>query len=189
MKVLWGDYDLMGTNPASVNMQTGDILLNMNVFPYLDPFTQKMIVEHEKAHFDLQTDSEEEADRTALKKLYKTESRSLKKGVKALADFLGDDDNRIETIYNEALKIDKGMDNNLFRNRRSPFNFRNADGSDDGVGGGEGGGENPPAEGGRRGWQRGDGTNRRFVSMGGYVFSVGELAIVACLLILIFNKK
>jgi len=182
--VLWGNYDLMGTNPASVNMQTGDIVLNMNTFPYLDPFTQKFIVEHEKAHFDLQTDCEYQADRTALSKLYKTEHRSLKKSVKALADFLGDEDNRIETIYKEALKIDKGMNQNLFRNRRSPFLFSAADGSEDGLGEGTGNRER-----GGRGWDRGDGTSRRFLSIGGYVFSIGELAIVACLLILIFRKK
>ena len=178
MAVLWGNYNLMGTNPASVNMANGDIILNMNTFPYLDRFTQKFIIEHERAHYLQQTDSEEQADRTALQKLYKTEHRSLKKSVKALVDFLGDEDSRIETIYNEALNLDR-MNQELFRNRRSPF--RNADGDGGGVG------ENAPQNSRSRG--RGDGTNQRFVTVGGYVFSIGELAIIALLLIAVLRKK
>ena len=109
----------------------------------------------------MQTDDEYLADKTALNKLYKTEHRSLKKGVKALADFLGDDDDRIERIYKEALKIDKGMtNNNLFRNRRHPF-FMNADGENEGED------TNPPdvvtgiADRQSRRTGRGDSTNRR----------------------------
>jgi len=177
----------MGTNPASVNMLTGDILLNMNSFPYLNPFTQKFILEHEKAHFAQQTDCEYQADKTALNKLYKTEHQSLKKSVKALADFLDDDNARIEVIYNEAFNLDKGMNNDLFRDRRFPFNFRAADGSEDGGVDTGGDSESPARRG--RGWDRGDGTNRRFISLGGFVFTMGELLVIALLLVLVFRKK
>ena len=187
MAVLWGTYDFMGTNPASVNMLTGDILLNMDVFPHLNPFTQRFIIEHEKAHFNQQTDSEYLADKTALNRLYKTENQSLKKSVRALADFLSDDNDRVETIYYEALKIDKSMRNrNLYRNRTHPFPdfFLSADGDESSAVEESVTNTGVTTRKGRSGWSDG---SKRFITLFGYVFSVGDLA-VAILLLMVFIR-
>jgi hypothetical protein len=117
--VKYEGYAEMGNNPASVEMGTKDLILNRDRFPKLPKFTQKFIIEHEKGHLKYDTDNEQLADAHALQTLYKTEKRSLKKSIKALVDFLPEDDPRIETLYNKALEIDKG-ENNM--NRQFNFN-------------------------------------------------------------------
>ena len=189
MKVLWGDYNSMGTNPASVNMLTGDIVLNMNVFPYLDRFTQKFIIEHELAHFNQQTDCEELADKIALKKLYKTEYQSLKKSVRALNGFLSDGNKRIGKIYYECLNLDKMNSNRLLHNRTRVFpNFMlAADGGESETGGG--GVTDTPPERIRRSRFGDDISGKRFVNVGNLVFTTGELLIAGLLLLVYFAAK
>jgi len=186
MAIIWETSELMGTNPASVNMITGDILLNEDVYPRLPKFTQKFILEHEYAHYDLQTDSEDLADKTALQRLYKSEYQSLKKSVKALADFLENGNERIEIIYNEALKLDRmdlrlksrGTQNHIF-----PYYQLRADGGESEspevaeTGGAE-------VRGGRR-----SGMSRRFVTVMGYTFTVGELLSIGLLVLLWFQGR
>lgn len=189
MKIRWGNYDFMGTNPASVNMLTGDLILNMNVFPYLDKFTRKFIIQHELAHFQAQTDSEEMADKIAMEKLYKSENRSLKKSVKALNDFLDGDNSRIGTIYYEALKLDKknSMNRELFKNRTRVFpNYMLAADGGESDESGDPIDETVVTTTGRR---RRDGTSRRFITFGGFVFSVGEIFMIAILLLIYFSVK
>jgi len=132
----------MGKNPASVEMDTKDLILNKDTFPRLPKFTQKFIVKHEEGHLLYDTDNEELADAHALQSLYKTEKCSLKKSIKALVDFLPENDPRIETLYNKALEIDKGgndmrnkFDMNGFLAGTQPNNLRtirrHADGDSD----------------------------------------------------------
>lgn len=106
MKILWEDSSTMGENPASVEMHNGNIILNRDVFPKYSKFTQTFILEHEKGHYLLPTDSEDEADYYALKKVYKTTGKSLKKTMKAITDFLPESNPRVLTMYKHCLKLD-----------------------------------------------------------------------------------
>jgi hypothetical protein len=104
--VIWENRLTMGENPASVEMNTGNIILNRDVFPKYPKFTQQFILEHERGHFNIPTDNEAEADLYALKKLYKSTGKSLKKTMQAITDFLDNNDPRVMRMYQECLKID-----------------------------------------------------------------------------------
>jgi hypothetical protein len=106
MNQVWENAVSMGKNPASVEMDSGTIILNKDVFPKYDKFTQNFILQHEKGHFNLQTDDESKADVYALKKLYGKTNRSLKKSLIAISKFLPENDPRIEKLYKETLLID-----------------------------------------------------------------------------------
>jgi hypothetical protein len=172
----------MGKNPASVEMGTKDLILNRDEFPKLPKFTQKFIIEHEKGHLLYDTDDEQRADEHALKSLYKTEHKSLKKSIKALVDFLPDGDPRIENLYNEALKIDKGENNmrqridfNSFLRGATPTNLRtlrrNADGDcDDDL--------DCEGEGCLQGRKSGRRQQKRYVDFFGYQMTPAEIAIL-----------
>jgi hypothetical protein len=173
----------MGDNPASVDMVTHELILNRDVFPKKSSFTRKFIKEHERGHLILDTDSEEKADEYALRKLYKSENKSLKKSIKALTEFLPDDDDRIETLYNKALEIDKSNRNNFMGNINIrnllrgglPIGLtgyrRNADGGDD----------LPPID--------TQTQKKRFVELGDFFVTPFEIAAVALLFILVLKMK
>ncbi len=123
-KIVWENSITMGDNPASVEMDTGTILLNKDVFPNYSKFTQKFILEHEKGHYNIPTDSEEEADAYALNKLYKTTGKSLKKTIKAITDFLDDENPRVAELYKKALIIDYKQNGN----KRAEAEYKNLTG-------------------------------------------------------------
>ena len=102
----------IGPSPAAVDMQTGVIEINRDLWQNFTSYEKKFIIEHERGHYFLQTDSELEADLYALKKLYKTEKRSLKKAVATLANIGLIPDQRVKQIYIEALKIDSQQNKN-----------------------------------------------------------------------------
>ncbi len=174
----------MGENPASVDMLTGELILNRDVFLKKSKFTQKFIKEHEKGHLLLDTDNEQVADEYALTRLYKTANKSLKKSINALAEFLPDDDPRIENLYYKALELDKSNRKNftmgninirtlMKSGRGREVNFRrNADGDPENP-------ETTPAE-----------TTRpkRFVEVAGYAFTIFEV-IVGVLFVILAIKK
>lgn len=111
-KIVWEGIAEMGENPASVEMDTGTIILNRDVFPKYPKFTQLFILEHERGHYKLSTDNEAEADAYALNKLYKSTNKSLKKSMKAITDFLSVNDPRVISLYKKALIIDSKYNNN-----------------------------------------------------------------------------
>lgn len=112
MRIKWEKSDTMGSNPASVEMSDGTIILNKDVFPHFNKLTQNFIIEHEKGHYLLQTDSEEASDRYALQRVYGKYRKSLKKSIEAVASFLSENDPRIKALYIEALKIDLSKNKN-----------------------------------------------------------------------------
>ena len=136
-KVRYEGFAEMGKNPASVEMDSKELILNRDTFPKLPKFTQKFIIEHEKGHLAHDTDSEELADAYALKSLYKSEHKSLKKSVKALVDILPEDNKRIEILYNKALNLDNGKEiemvnlNKILAGKNGVRTRFNADGEDD----------------------------------------------------------
>lgn len=102
----------MGVCPASVDMQTGVIFVNKSVWDRYDRFEKNFIICHELGHYNLDTDSEYEADAYALKHVYKTAPRSLKRALLALAKIRIIDYERLDRLYKEALKLD-ASDGNL----------------------------------------------------------------------------
>ena len=175
-RVIREGIDTMGYNPASVDMQTKELFLNKDVLPFHAEFTRKFIIEHERGHLHYNTDDEKLADKYALHALYKTEKKSLKKSIKALCDFLDNDNDRIEALYNECLKLDKEMNNNvnintLLKNRA--FFRQNADGSDDADALGLG----TPSE--RQ--------SKRFVSIFGSVFTPFEVVMSIIAIIALYK--
>lgn len=112
MKTIWEDKRTMGDNPASVDMADGTIILNKDVFPKYSKLTQSFIIEHEKGHYNLRTDNENEADSYALHQVYGKYKKSLKGSLNAIGSFLPENDKRIKQLYIEALKIDAEKNNN-----------------------------------------------------------------------------
>ena len=173
-KVRYESFAEMGNNPASVEMDSRDLILNKDRFPSLPNFTKKFIVEHEKGHLKYDTDSEQLADEYALQSLYKSEKKSLKKSIKALVDILPEDDQRIETLYNKALEIDKGNSMNRFNmnsflagNSGHLRTVRyNADGDADGA-------DADAFSADRRGRGR-----KRYITICGYAMTPAEVAIL-----------
>lgn len=96
----------MGNCPASVDMETGVIFINKSVWDRYDRFEKNFIICHELGHYVLDTDSEYEADAYALKHVYKTAPRSLKRALLALCKIRIVDYKRLDKLYEEALKLD-----------------------------------------------------------------------------------
>ena len=71
----------LGRTPARVNRLTGTIFLNSDIWNSYSDFEQKLIILHEKGHYQLQTKDESEADKYALENFVKTEFQSLKKAL------------------------------------------------------------------------------------------------------------
>lgn len=80
--------DSIGSTPAIVDRQTGDIFLNSNVWDTLPKPYQVFILEHEKGHYKRQTTNELEADHYAFTQIAGTFPESLKNTVRVLYDVL-----------------------------------------------------------------------------------------------------
>lgn len=87
-------YGFTGKSPASVNRNSGEILLNEKTFDKIEKDTQDFIIEHEKGHFIEQTSDELSADAYASSNFFGTREESLKKSLKALGQFLDVDGNK-----------------------------------------------------------------------------------------------
>jgi len=101
----------LGQCPASVEMDSGLIDINVDVWDRYNDFQRSFIIEHEIGHYELQTDDEALADTYALKKLYGSVNGSLKKSLETLFKIGIVDNDRLTKLYIEALKID-AFDNN-----------------------------------------------------------------------------
>ena len=100
----------MGTNPASVNLDTKEIRVNAPLFGMYTPLQQKLVLAHEKGHVHYDTvDNEEWADRFALELLAGSEPQSLRKSVDALLGVLASceiPESRKKAVIISALRID-----------------------------------------------------------------------------------
>ena len=54
--------DSIGSTPAKVNRETGEVFLNKTVWPTLSKPYQAFILKHEEGHYVLKTTNELEAD-------------------------------------------------------------------------------------------------------------------------------
>lgn len=96
----------MGSCPACVDMETGVISINRDVWGRFDQFEKNFILFHEIGHYDLDTDSEYEADEYALRHVYKSAPRSLKRALQTLYKIRVVDGSRLDHLYRVALTLD-----------------------------------------------------------------------------------
>ncbi len=92
--------------PAAVDVDTGIILINRDVWNHYDKLQQQFIIEHEIAHYLHPEYSEIEADRVALHKIAGKTKHSLRRALSALFKVGVKDETRLEALYMEALRID-----------------------------------------------------------------------------------
>ena len=101
----------MEDTPAAVDRQTGILYINPKLYFNLTPFQQKFVKLHEYGHYNLNTDSELEADEYAFKQLAGTEFRSLKQCIECLEQLLDEKKIghkiRIDKMYDLAIQWDK----------------------------------------------------------------------------------
>ena len=106
VNVRYVDSSVLGSCPASVDMRTGVVSINKDVWDRYDQFEQNFVLMHEIGHFVLDTDSEYEADAYALRNVYKTAPRSLKRSLQTLCKIRVVDPTRLNRLYEEALRLD-----------------------------------------------------------------------------------
>ena len=107
------DSSVLGRCPASVNMTNGVVSINQSVWPTYDNFEKAFVLMHEMGHYLLDTDSEYEADAYALKHVYRTAPRSLKRSLQTLCKIGIVDHTRLDRLYREALKLDADDGNTI----------------------------------------------------------------------------
>ena len=100
------DSSVLGTCPASVDMRTGVVSINRSVWDRYDNFEKGFILMHEMGHYVLDTDSEYDADAYAIRKVYRTAPRSLKRSLQTLLKIRVIDMSRLDNLYREALALD-----------------------------------------------------------------------------------
>ena len=103
--------EVLGTCQASVDLLTGVISVNTDVFNKLTSFQKRFTLLHEIAHFRLQTLDEQAADDYALEKIFETEPYSLKQAVTFLCEVPNITEERLEHIYIRALELDAAKGN------------------------------------------------------------------------------
>lgn len=129
--VTYVDSATLGNCPASVDMRTGVVSINRTVWPRYDNFEKAFVIMHEIGHYVLNTDSEYEADAYALRRVYKTAPRSLKRSLQTLCKIRVLDPSRLEHLYREALRLDADDGNEIAElelqqiNNKQYFNNQN----------------------------------------------------------------
>lgn len=104
--VRYTDASVLGTCPAAIDMQTGVVTVNRSVWDTYNNFERNFVLWHELGHYNLQTDSEYEADAYALRHVYKTAPRSLKRSLQTLLKIRVVDMGRLNALYKVALELD-----------------------------------------------------------------------------------
>lgn len=113
VKTVSVDASVLGRCPASVDMTSGVISINRSVWDQYDNFEKAFVIMHEVGHYVLDTDSEYEADAYALKHVYRTAPRSLKRSLQTLCKIRVIDPGRLDNLYKEALKLDAADGNGI----------------------------------------------------------------------------
>lgn len=110
--------------PARTNLFTGELQLNMDVWPYLTKAEQREVIAHEEGHWVLQTINEDEADEYALKKQVR-QGYSPRLAVLAMANILepgnAEHENRATRRLLTAEEIDRSIINSKTRPMYTTF--------------------------------------------------------------------
>lgn len=92
--------------PAEVDMQTGVVSINADVWDMYDDFEKSFLIAHEMGHYILGTDDEKKADEYALNAVYRIAPKSLKRSLQALYRIGIVDSSRMLNLYQAALNLD-----------------------------------------------------------------------------------
>lgn len=194
VKVQYVDSSVLGRCPASVDMSTGVVSINRSVWDRYDYFEKSFVIMHELGHYLLDTDSEYEADEYALRKVYKTAPRSLKRSLQTLCKIRVIDPRRLDNLYKVALDLDAKDGNdvaaieleriNNFNNNKNFRTMTKARGQ-----------ETYPEKRNivpnirvirRADGDKSHGTNG--IRLGGWYFSVTNILLAAILVVMLFKK-
>lgn len=96
----------LDTCPAAVDMETGDIWINRDVWDQYTEAEQQFILQHERGHYNIPTDYEEEADAYALQQNFGKIRKSLRSSFTALEKANVLSKKRWNSLYKNALEID-----------------------------------------------------------------------------------
>ncbi len=111
MKTVYCSTGEMIDTPAAVDRKSGLLYINPKLYFQLTDFQRKFVKFHEYGHYNLNTDSEIEADEYAFNQLAGTEFRSLKQCIECLEQLLDErkigHKVRIDNMYRLAIKWDK----------------------------------------------------------------------------------
>jgi hypothetical protein len=89
MNFIFSNKKEMGLNPASIDLDTGIVTINRDIWGKFSPVQKDLILLHEKAHYLFQnTDDEILCDKWALEQYAKRKNASLKKAIDAFNDLL-----------------------------------------------------------------------------------------------------
>lgn len=210
MKKVFVSSGTLGGTALSVDMDSGTIFIDREKWKFFNEFQKKFYLLHEEGHYILQTDCQKEADLYALKKIAGTTKKSLSKAVHAIEAVVSDQD-RLEALYKEALKIDYALGNVNAMHELEKFSktqkirkmdeindeLVNATIDDDGVIYDEEGNEIPrrdiidivdPVFKNKRTNDDGSEMLQRGIKIGNYYFTILETLILGFLLLKIFRK-
>lgn len=116
--------------PAEVDMETGDIWINTDVWDGYTEAEKRFILQHEAGHYAMQTGSEQEADAYALEQNFGQICDSLRSSFTALDKADVNNEERWNALYINALEIDarngntraanelKQLSNNQMKNQK-----------------------------------------------------------------------
>lgn len=196
VKTRYVDAGVLGTCPAAIDMRTGVISINKSVWDSYDKFEKSFVIYHELGHYVLDTDSEYEADAYALRHVYKTAPRSLKRSLQTLMKIRVIDSRRLDALYREALQLDacdgnhdavlelKRINTNLFTQKSN--NMRNFAGQESYLRKNQ-----QPAD--VKIIRRADGGDTKShktngIKLGGMYFSFTNILLMVILLVMLFKK-
>ena len=116
MRIIYTDSGELQSCPAAVDMETGDLLVNLDVWDQYTEAEKRFIIGHELGHYKLDTDSEIEADKYALERNFGKINKSLKSSFTALEKSNVNNEERWNALYENALEIDAEHGNDLAAN-------------------------------------------------------------------------
>lgn len=111
----------IGSTPARVNRKTGELQINLDVWPKLKPEHKRFVLLHEEGHVVLDTSDELAVDEYAFKK-YAAEGYSLTESVKAITRLLNNDNPQHNLRAQLQLQRAKEYDHFVNKNNRIILN-------------------------------------------------------------------
>ncbi len=212
MKFIDTDSSDLQDCPAAVDMDTGDIYINRDVWDKYTESEKQFILQHESGHYNRQTDSEEESDLYALRQNFGKVKKSLKSSFSALEKAGVKSKKRIDSLWRNALTIDAKNGNETARKELAKLNLEHFNQKSNKMRQKQGGvtfigrpgtvktGKSKRQIAVRRGFCRADGDENNEkqgekkhkcngISISGYYFSFTNILLVTIALILIFKKK
>lgn len=110
-KTIYQSDGEMSDTPAAIDRGTGTLFINRTLYDKLTKFQRKFVILHERGHYELNTDIEEEADAFAFDHLVGTEHRSMKQMIETLETILDPyrlgHRARIEALIRRAIEWDQ----------------------------------------------------------------------------------